>query len=129
MAASNGQDTGTKGQHCTAFIPGIGQVDGRTRPAKAYEATVEALVSDLGGPDAISRAELEIVRRAAGLGVLAMQIESRIVAGEDVAATEHATVCNAQARLLARLGLQRRPRDVTPTLDAYLRSKAEGQAA
>ena len=59
-------------------------VDGRTRPAKAYEATVAALVADLGGEDVISRAELEIVRRAAGLGVLAQQIEAALVRGAKV---------------------------------------------
>jgi len=128
MADGNGAESGVKGRHCTAFIPGIGTVDGRTRQAKAFEATVEALVTDMGGPDGISRAELEIVRRAAGLGVLAAQIEAQIVAGETVAATEYQTVANAQGRLLSRLGLQRRARDVTPTLKDYLASRAESAA-
>ncbi len=126
MAALNGQENGVKGHHCTAFIPGIGTVDGRTRPAKAYEAIVNALVADLGGKDAISRAELEIVRRAAGLGVLAGQIEAAIVAGDDIDPMQYQSVANAQGRLLFRLGLKRVARDVTPPLADYLASKAEG---
>ncbi len=125
MAALNGQKNGAKGRHCTAFIPGIGAVDGRTRPAKAYEAIVLALVADLGGEEVISRAELEIARRAAGLGVLAAQIEAAIVAGEDVEPTQYQSVANAQGRLLSRLGLRRRARDVTPPLADYLKAKAE----
>ena len=126
MAALNGQENGVKGHHCTAFIPGIGTVDGRTRPAKAYEAIVNALVADLGGKDAISRAGLEIGRRAAGLGVLAGQIEAAIVAGDDIDPMQYQSVANAQGRLLFRLGLKRVARDVTPPLADYLASKAEG---
>ncbi len=124
MAALNGQETGVKGRHCTAFIPGIGTVDGRTRPAKAYEATVNAIVADLGGEGAISRAELEIVRRAAGLGVLAGLIEAAIVAGDDIEPMQYQSIANAQGRLLSRLGLRRRARDVTPPLADYLAAKA-----
>ncbi len=126
MAALSGHENGAKGRHCMAFIPGIGTVDGRTRAAKAYEGTVNALVADLGGEEAISRAELEIVRRAAGLGVLAGQIEAAIIAGDDVEPTQYQSVANAQGRLLSRLGLQRRARDVTPVLSDYLKAKAEG---
>ena len=124
MAALNGQENGTKGRQCTAFIPGIGTVDGRTRPAKAYEAIVNALVADLGGTDTISRAQLEIVRRAAGLGVLAGQIEAAIVAGDDIDPMQYQSVANAQGRLLFRLGLERAARDVTPPLADYLTAKA-----
>ena len=123
MSTGNSTEVNAKGQHCTAFIPGFGHVDGRTRPAKAYEATVAALVADLGGEDVISRAELEIVRRAAGLGVLAQQIEAAIVSGDKVEPTQYQSVANAQGRLLARLGLRRRQRDVTPSLGEYLDQK------
>ena len=111
MAALNGQENGVKGHHCTAFIPGIGTVDGRTRPAKAYEAIVNALVADLGGKNAISRAG---------------QIQAAIVAGDDIDPMQYQSVANAQGRLLFRLGLKRVARDVTPPLADYLASKAEG---
>ena len=103
-----------KGRYCTAFIPTIGTVDGRTRPAKAFERIIVDLVSDLGGADIISRAELEIIRRAAGLGVLATLIEAKILNGDDVNPTEYQSIANAQGRLLTRLGLKRRQRDITP---------------
>jgi len=58
-------------------IPGLGLIDGRTRQARMYGQAVSDVVSDLGGEENISRAELEIIRRAAGLSVLAAMAESR----------------------------------------------------
>ena len=126
MAALNGQENGVKGHHCTAFIPGIGTVDGRTRPAKAYEAIVNALVADLGGKAAISRAALGNARRASVRGVTAGQLGGPIVASGDIDPMQYQSVANAQGRLLFRLGLKRVARDVTPPLADYLASKAEG---
>jgi hypothetical protein len=36
----------------------------------------------------------------------------------------YATLINATARLLRTIGLERRPRDVTPDLQAYVEAKA-----
>jgi len=110
----------TKGQRCSVDVPGLGLVDGRTREAKAYGMAVADITSDLGGEDRISRAELELVRRAAGLSVLAALAESKLLAGESMDISELVSVGNAQRRILATLGLQRRAVDTTPTLQQYL---------
>ncbi len=71
-------------------------------------------MSDLGGDAAVSRAELELIRRAAGLSVLAAQMEADIVGGENVDVERYTATINAQRRVLTTLGLKRRARDVTP---------------
>ena len=114
----------TKGQRCSVDVPGLGLVDGRTREARLYGQAVADVVSDLGGDDNVSRAELELVRRAAGLSVLAALAESRLLAGEDMDISELVSVGNAQRRILATLGLQRRAVDTTPDLQTYLARKA-----
>ena len=105
------------------YLPLVGEVDGRTRSALAFKAAVADFVSDLGGDQAISRAQLELARRAAGLAVLAAQHEADIVGGNEVDAERYVTLANAQGRVLTRLGLKRRARDITPDLRTYIEDR------
>ena len=89
-------------------LPILGLIDGRTRPALAFKTAVGDLVSDLGGDAAVSRAELELIRRAAGLSVLAAQIEAAIVSGEKIDVERYTAAINAQRRVLVTLGLKTR---------------------
>lgn len=114
----------TKGARCSVDIPGLGLVDGRTREARLYGGTVSDISADLGGADELTRAELELVRRAAGLSVLAAMAESNMLAGEDIDIATLVSVGNAQRRVLSTLGLERRQRAV-PSLQDYLAAKAK----
>ena len=122
MPPENGTDTAPSR---LTYLPLVGAVDGRTKPALAFKNAVADFVEDLGGEQAISRAELELVRRCAGLAVLAAQHEAAIVAGGALDIEAYIAIVNAQGRALSRLGLRRRQRDVTPTLVEYLGAKAE----
>jgi len=110
----------TKGKRCTLDIPGLGLVDGRTSVARHYGQAVDDLAADLGGADAVTAAERELVRRAAGLSVLATRAAAALLNGEAIDVSELVSVANAQRRLLVTLGLERRQRDV-PDLHDYLR--------
>lgn len=92
-----------------------------------YGLAVEDITSDLGGPDNMSRAELELARRAAGLAVLAALAESRLLAGHEVDIPSLVSVGNAQRRILATLGLERRAK-VAPSLQDWLKER-EGATA
>lgn len=122
-----GSKATTKGKRCTLDIPGLGLVDGRTQAARHYGQLVSAISDDLGGFDEISTAERELVRRAAGLSVLATVAEAKLLNGEEIDIAELVSLGNAQRRILTTLGLQRRVRDITPDLQTYLRA-TEGQA-
>lgn len=122
-----GSKATTKGKRCTLDIPGLGLVDGRTQAARHYGQLVRAISDDLGGFDEISTAERELVRRAAGLSVLATVAEAKLLNGEEIDIAELVSLGNAQRRILTTLGLQRRVRDITPDLQTYLRA-TEGQA-
>ncbi|MBT4905931.1 MAG: hypothetical protein HOL07_00885 [Rhodospirillaceae bacterium] len=102
------------------YLPEIGQVDGRTAPARAFKMAVADIVADLGGTAVISRAQLELARRAAGMSVLAGQIEVNLIAGDAIDVDQYVTITNALGRTLSRLGLKRELRDVTPDLYDYL---------
>jgi hypothetical protein len=103
---SNGKDL---------FLEGV---DGRSALARRYRDILAQLVSDLGGDP--SEAQSIIARRATTLAVWCEQTEAKAAAGEALNVTEFTTATNALRRLLNDLGLERRMRDITPTIDAYL---------
>ena len=84
----------------------------------------------MGGADNTSAAERSIIRRAAVLTTELERLEVKFAsAGE--ASTEdldaYSRVSANLRRLLEAVGLRRRPRDVTPTLDVIMREGATGQ--
>jgi hypothetical protein len=74
--------------------------------------------SDLGGDP--SEAQSIIARRATTLAVWCEQTEAKAAASEALNVTEFTTATNALRRLLNDLGLERRMRDITPTIGSYL---------
>ena len=125
MSDNMANKTTTKGKRCTLDIPGLGLVDGRTQAARHYGMFVAAIGGDLGGLDEISTGERELVRRAAGLSVLATVSEAKLLNGEEIDIAELVSVGNAQRRILTTLGIERRTRDITPHLRDYLETTKE----
>jgi len=106
-------------------------VDGRTIWVRRFRDLIALHLSDLGGSDRASEAEKAIVRRIATLIVELERLE--MCFAEAGQATDHQLelyqrTANTLRRLLEAVGLQRRPKDVTPTLDAYLGHKLENEA-
>lgn len=104
-----------------------GDVDGRSAWARRLRDLIADHCADLGGPENLSTAERSIVRRASTLEVELELLEQQFaVAGSadgDALDLYQRTAGNLR-RLLETLGLERRTRDVTPSLDQYLRNKA-----
>jgi hypothetical protein len=101
--------------------------DGRGVAVRRYRDLLAALVSDLGGDP--SEAQAIIARRAATLAVWCEQAESDMASGNPIDIGSFTTATNALRRLLADLGLERKIRDVTPTLAAYIAAKAANAPA
>src|ERR1035437_1964592 len=95
-------------------------VDGRSAVARAYRDGLNELISDLGGDP--SGAQSAIARRASALCVVCEQAEAEMVAGGVLDLAEFTTGANSMRRLLSDLGLERRARDITPSLSQYLTS-------
>lgn len=102
-------------------------VDARSAWARRFRDLVAVHVADLGGAEAASAAEQSIVRRAAAITVELERLESKF-AGEGRASAEDLDLYQRAAgnlrRLLESVGLERRQRDVTPSLQQYLAGKA-----
>jgi hypothetical protein len=100
----------------------LADLDKRTTAAKRAATLIKKITGDLGGQDQLATGEQQIIQRAAFLGVLAEDVESRWLLGEDIDATVLATIANAQRRLLESVGLKRVPRNVTPSVAEYIDS-------
>jgi hypothetical protein len=104
---SNGKDL---------FLDGV---DGRSAIARRYRDILAQLTSDVGGDP--SEAQSLIIRRATQLAVWCEMAEADAAGGKPLNIGEYATATNTLRRLLLDLGLERRMRDITPNIDAYLR--------
>jgi hypothetical protein len=83
-------------------------------------------LSDLGGADNTSAAERSIIRRGAVLTTELERLEVKfaLAGAADAGDLEVYQRCaNTLRRLLEAVGMQRRPREIVPTLDQYLAAK------
>jgi hypothetical protein len=98
-----------------------GLVDGRTQVARRYTDLVAAVVADMGGADNMSEARMQLARRFSALAVQAEQMETRLANGEQIDIGEYSQLTSTLVRVVSRLGINRRARDITPTLSDILR--------
>lgn len=94
--------------------------------ARRLRDLIQLHSDDLGGAEHLSEAVKSLVRRAATLEVELEGMELRF-ASEGAATPTGLDLYQRTAgnlrRLLESLGLDRRPRDITPNIDLYLASK------
>jgi hypothetical protein len=88
---------------------------------------LSAHTSDLGGSDNISEAERSLIRRATTLTIVLERLETKF-AEHDGEASNTDLIASSLRRILGAIGLQRRARDVTPSLDQYLANKRSREA-
>ena len=114
----------------SSLLPGV---DGRSSWARRARDLIVAHLSDLGGADRASAAERSIVRRAAVLTVELERLEVEFATADRASAEDldlYQRTANSLRRLLEAIGLQRRPRDVSPPdLRTYLRQRFSGAGA
>jgi hypothetical protein len=103
----------------------LDDLDMRTIAAKKAIAIKRGIFSDLGGEDRCSTAERQLTQRAAILGAICEDIETRWLRGDAIDHARYHAAVNTQRRVLTSLGLARRLRDVTPgdDLQTYLRER------
>ena len=93
-------------------------VDGRSWGARRYRELVADLVEHLGGE--VTAPQEALIRRAGQLQVWCEEQEAVFARNEPFDVALYTTAANALRRLLVDLGLERKARDVTPDLRAYI---------
>lgn len=104
----------------------LDDVDQRTAMYQRMVQLRDAYRSDLGGDP--TTGQDAIVQRIVCLQAWAEDAEAQYLQTGALDIATHTTATNALRRLLADIGLERRQRDVTPSLAEYARSKATGGA-
>ena len=107
----------------SALLPGV---DGRSPWVRRCKDVIASHLSDT--PDA-SAAERSIIRRASVLTVELERMERQFALAGEADADDldaYQRCANSLRRLLEAVGLQRRPRDVGPSLGDVLRQGIEG---
>src|SRR5215472_19215046 len=104
---------GTRGM----VLPGIDQ---RSAIARRYRDVMCAIIADLGGESRLSEARLQLIRRFSALVVQAETMEAALVDGKPFDSAAHAHISSTLVRLAARVGLNRVPKNVPPSLHDYL---------
>ena len=108
------------------LLPGI---DGRSASGRRFRDLVCQIAVDQGGLDRLSEARVQLVRRFCAACVMAEQMESRLASGEEISIQEHALLCSTLVRIAQRIGINRVPKNVTPSLAQYLEAvDSEGEA-
>jgi hypothetical protein len=95
------------------LLPGL---DGRSASARRYRDLVNSYIADMGGLDRCSDIKLGLLRRLAAVTVQAEVLEAKMVNGEQVDIGTLCTLASTTVRLSQRLGIERVPKDISPTL-------------
>jgi hypothetical protein len=95
-------------------------LDQRTLAYRKGAALRSAIEEDLGGADRLSAVERQLTQRAAFLSTLIESWETEWLSGKRIDLPDLFAAINSQRRVLMSLGLARRPRDVTPTLQEII---------
>ena len=103
-------------------------MDGRSIIARRYRDLCRAIFADQGGADQLSEARMQLIRRFAALAVQAEAMEARLANGEQIDIGEHALLSSTLVRIASRIGIDRRARNITPSLAEYLEASSEETA-
>jgi hypothetical protein len=94
---------------------------GDTRWARRFRDVLAEIVSDLGGAGTLSEGQRQLARRATTLSIMAERLEGEAAAGGEIDLDLYGQLSDRLGRCFQRLGLERVPRDVTPSLGDLLR--------
>jgi hypothetical protein len=101
---------------------------GDTAWARRFRDVLAEIISDLGGHDGgLSEGQRQLARRCATIAIACERMEGEAAAGNPIDLDVYGTLTDRLGRAFGRLGLRRRARDVTPSLEAYLAATERDQ--
>jgi hypothetical protein len=104
-------------------------IDGRTAPAKEFDRLQSAVVRDLGGADQLSAIELSLIEAFCGAAIVVDHLNTELMLGKRIDFADHSTAIGTMVRVASRLGLRRRPKEVSvPSLAQYLADQQRNEA-
>src|SRR6516165_1021110 len=92
--------------------------------SRRYHDLVVGHISDLGGRDMLSEAQLSLIRRASAIECELERLDAALSLGEAVDLNSYGRATSHLRRLFETLGLKRQPRTVEPSLADILNEEA-----
>jgi hypothetical protein len=89
-------------------------------PARRFRALMLRMCSDLGGVEALTAGQQQLVKRCAMISVACELMEKEAIDGRPLNSIAYGTLTGHLTRTLKELGLKREPIDVAPALHEYL---------
>jgi hypothetical protein len=99
----------------------LADLDARSRAAAFAKNLVAEFESDLGGADNLTAALRQLTQRGAVLSAIAQDFETRFLLGEAIELPDYLAAVNNLRRVLRTIGLERKARDVGPSLADLMR--------
>jgi hypothetical protein len=94
--------------------------------ARKFDSQAAQIIADLGHD--LSAIELALVESFCGATVMLDDMNVQVLTGKPVDVADYCQLTSTLTRVASRLGIRRKPRDVTPDLGSYLADKAEDPA-
>src|SRR5262249_30135299 len=84
--------------------------------ARRFRDVLAEIVSARGGADLLSEGQRQLARRAATISIACERMEGEAAAGTPIDLEAYGKLTDRLGRTFQRLGLERKPRDVGPSL-------------
>ena len=98
----------------------VDEGDANSAWSRRYRDLIAGHASDLGGRDTLSAAQFSLVRRASAIECELELMEGRLSKGEPADLDVFTRSSSHLRRILETLGLERRQRDVTPSIERFI---------
>jgi hypothetical protein len=93
---------------------------GDTAWARRFRDVLAEITNDLGGADLLSEGQRQLARRANTISIMCEKLEGDAAAGAAINLEDYGKLTDRLGRCFQRLGIERRAKDVGPTLTEYL---------
>jgi hypothetical protein len=103
------------------------ELDRRSIEYQRYEDIRGSIVSDLGGPDAVSTAEAQIADKAAFIARTLEMMQAAALSGGEIDLQRYGELVDRLRRQFDAIGLQRRARQVEDSIESIAAEIAAGR--
>lgn len=93
--------------------------------ARRWRDLVALHVADMGGADALSEAQISLIKRVATIELELEQMDGKLSMGEKVDLDAYSRASGHLRRILDSLGIKRTTKTITPDLATYMAAKRE----
>jgi hypothetical protein len=87
---------------------------------RRFKDILAQIVSDLSGPETLSEGQRQLARRCATIAIECERLEGLAVAGSPIDLELYGRLTDRLGRAFQRLGLDRKTKDITPSLAEYI---------